>query len=159
MAFEIVNLDGKSSWNIEMGTYSIQSASWPSVCTSTLGELGSILVANPSQGMPIIRPSDILPDSNDVAYSLKPRRDYVYRIGREAGDLHIGDLLISPSHPVILVGEECRPFEFSSQFVAFRPTDPADSLRLWAMLNTTIGIEVRRLAIQQPGSIKKRVNV
>lgn len=116
---------------------------WPQMDTLRLDEIATSVL--PTQGTvgPYLRPQDIDSFSGRFAWRLTEQPGWSHSLSAK-GNLKIGDLLIAPTGPVILIDREAEHIQFSTGFAAVRPHENVDALWIWACLNSSPGIAVRR---------------
>lgn len=116
---------------------------WPQPDTLRLDEIATSVL--PTQGTlgPHLRPQDINVFSGRFTWRLTEQPGWSHSLSAK-GNLKIGDLLIAPTGPVILIDREAEHIQFSTGFAAVRPHENVDGLWIWACLNSSPGVAVRR---------------
>ena len=141
MSFRNVDLRMLDSWDPALILAPDPSDMWPVPVHAPLDDLTTKVL--PTRGVSglVVRPADV-----DVATGLltahhRDEQGWTYQLDKE--NLREGDLLITPSHPVVYITDALRGLQFSRAFLALRPRVEVDSLWLWACLNSSIGASAR----------------
>ncbi|MEH0513395.1 hypothetical protein QBC31_22230 [Streptomyces sp. B21-079] len=107
-------------------------------------------------GSPVITPANVAPSTGAIRRRSTKYQGSVFVVGPRG--LRSGDVLVPPSAsgPALLIDDRLNGALFSSRFTALRPLASADSLWIWAVLNSHSGRARRALlAAESPtGTVK-----